>query len=320
MKLIIQVPCLNEEETLSQVIAELPKNIPGIKEIEYLVIDDGSTDDTIAVAKSLGVQHILSLGSNRGLATAFQKGVNYALKHDADILVNTDGDNQYCGADIAALVKPIIEGNADIVVGCRPISNHPEFGFVKKKLQLIGSFFLRILSKTKVKDAASGFRAFSRESCQKIFIHTKFSYCIETLIQAGNIGLRVSSVDIRVNPKTRDSRLFKSIPQYLWKTGATMFSMFVLYRPGRFFLSIAIPFLLVAFVLGLRYVYLVYFAYDVFPERTYLPSLILMSILSLFGALLIALGFIAELIKAQRRLTEETLFLIKSNNCEIKND
>lgn len=312
MKLIIQIPCLNEEKTLPQVVADLPSSIPGIGTVEYLVIDDGSTDKTVQVAEKLGVHHVISLGSNCGLATAFKKGIDYAVKQGADIVVNTDGDNQYYGDDISKLVKPIIEGKADIVVGSRPISNHPEFGFIKKRLQLLGSFVLRSISKTKVKDAASGFRAYSKEACQRIFIHTKFSYCIETLIQAGNIGLRVSSVDIRINPKTRDSRLFRSIPQYLWETGKTMVAMFILYRPGRFFVSMAIPVLTLAFFLGLRYLYLVYIIAGGDPERTYLPSLILLAILGLFGALLISLGVIAELIKAQRRLTEETLYVLRT--------
>lgn len=309
MKLIIQIPCLNEEETLPQVVADLPKSIPGVDIVEYLVIDDGSTDQTVEVAKELGVHHIVSLGTNRGLATAFRTGVEYSLRQGADIVVNTDGDNQYCGHDVQKLVRPILDGRADIVVGCRPIVDHPEFGFFKKTLQLAGSWVLRLLSKTDVRDAASGFRAFSREACQRIFIHTSFSYCMEMLIQAGNSTMRIGSVDIRVNPKTRDSRLFKSIPQYIWKSGKTMISMFVLYRPGRFFLSVALPLLLTAFVLGARFLYLVYFAVSHEPGRTYLPSLILLTICGVFGALLLFLGVLAELIKAQRRLTEEILYL-----------
>ncbi|MCP3965720.1 MAG: glycosyltransferase family 2 protein [Lentisphaerae bacterium] len=212
MKLIIQIPCFNEENTLAETIADLPKNIPGIDKIEVMVVDDGCTDGTVSVAKSLGVDHIVRLGTNRGLATAFWRGIEHAMDHGADILVNTDADNQYCGADIAKLVQPVIEDEADMVVGCRPIAKHPEFKFLKKMLQLFGSWTLRKISKTNVRDAASGFRAFSREMCQRIFIHSRFSYCMETLIQAGNSGCRVASVDIRVNPKTRESRLFKNIP------------------------------------------------------------------------------------------------------------
>lgn len=314
MKLIIQIPCLNEEKALPQVISDLPKSIPGIDVIEYLVIDDGSDDRTADIARELGVHHVVSLGSNRGLATAFRIGIETAVRNGADIVVNTDGDNQYCGEDIPKLVEPIIRGTADVVVGCRPILAHPEFGFVKKTLQIVGSFVLRLLSKTSVKDAASGFRAFSREACQRIFIHTSFSYCMETLIQAGNNRLRVESVDIRVNPKTRDSRLFKSMPHYLWKSGMTMSSMFVLYQPGKFFVSAALPMLFGALLLGFRFVYLIYFDLNHDPTRTHLPSLILMSVLAVFGVLLGFLGVLAELVKAQRRLTEEILYLERVYN------
>jgi glycosyltransferase involved in cell wall biosynthesis len=308
MHLFIQIPCLNEEDTLPQTLADLPREIPGIDKIEYLVIDDGSTDCTVEVAKENGAHHVLSLGGNRGLATAFRLGVDYALAHGADIVVNTDGDNQYNGADIALLVKPVLEGKADIVVGSRPIVDHPEFGFLKKFLQLAGSWVLRLISKTTVRDAPSGFRAFSREACMRIFLYTKFSYCMETLIQAGNNGLRVASVDIRVNPKTRDSRLFSSIPQYLWKTGSTMVSMFILYRPSRLFVSLSILTAIPAFLLGTRFIYLVYLVENADPKRTYLPSLLVMAVFALTSFLLLVVATLAELSRSQRRLTEETLY------------
>lgn len=308
MKLFIQIPCLNEEDTLPQTLADLPREIPGIDSIEYLIIDDGSTDRTVEVAKQCGAHHVLSLGSNRGLATAFRLGVDYALSHGADILVNTDGDNQYQGADIHLLVAPVLKDQADIVVGSRPIVDHPEFGFLKKFLQLSGSWVLRLISKTTVRDAPSGFRAFSRESCMRIFLYTKFSYCMETLIQAGNNGLRVASVDIRVNPKTRDSRLFSSVPQYLWKTGSTMVSMFILYRPSRLFVSLALLFGSGALVLAGRFVYLVYLIENADPQRTYIPSLLIMTVLALCSFILLVVTIIAELSRTQRRLTEETLY------------
>ena len=308
MKLFIQIPCLNEEDTLPQTLADLPREIPGIHSIEYLVIDDGSTDRTVEVAKQCGAHHVLSLGSNRGLATAFWLGVDYALSHGADIVVNTDGDNQYQGADIHLLVTPVLKDQADIVVGSRPIVDHPEFGFLKKFLQLSGSWVLRLISKTTVRDAPSGFRAFSRESCMRIFLYTKFSYCMETLIQAGNNGLRVASVDIRVNPKTRDSRLFSSVPQYLWKTGSTMVSMFILYRPSRLFISLALLFGSGALVLAGRFVYLVYLIENADPQRTYIPSLLIMTVLAICSFILLVVTIIAELSRTQRRLTEETLY------------
>lgn len=308
MKLIIQIPCLNEEDTLPQTLADLPREVPGIDVVEFLVIDDGSADRTSEIARECGAHHVLTLGSNRGLATAFRKGVDYALAHGADIIVNTDGDNQYCGADIPKLVEPVLMDKADIVVGSRPIVDHPEFGFIKKLLQLVGSWVLRLISKTTVRDAPSGFRAFSREACLRIFLYTRFSYCMETLIQAGNNGLRVTSVDIRVNPKTRDSRLFRSIPQYIWKTGSTMISMYILYRPSRLFLSAAAVFFTGAFALGCRFLYLVYFAAGAQPTRTYLPSIILLAILALSGCLMVVVSVLAELSRSQRRLTEETLY------------
>ena len=308
MRLFIQIPCLNEEDTLPQTLADLPRDIPGISSIEYLVIDDGSTDRTVEVAKQCGAHHVLRLGSNRGLATAFRMGVDYALAHGADIVVNTDGDNQYYGADIALLVQPVLDGRSDLVVGCRPIIDHPEFGVVKKALQLCGSAVLRLISQTSVRDAPSGFRAFSRETCQRIFLYSKFSYCMETLIQAGNNGLRISSVDIRVNPKTRDSRLFSSIPQYIWKTGSTMVSMFILYRPTKLFMSAAALLFSGAAILGFRFIYLVYFNSHTDPTRTYLPSIILLAILALAGFLMVVVAVLAELNRTQRRLTEEVLY------------
>ncbi len=311
MRLFIQIPCLNEEQTLPETLAALPREIPGIESIEYLVIDDGSTDRTAQVAKECGAHHLLSLGSNRGLATAFRLGIDYALAHGADIVVNTDGDNQYQGADIPLLVQPVLEGKADIVVGSRPIVNHPEFGVFKKLLQLAGSWMLRLISKTTVRDAPSGFRAFSREACLRIFLHTRFSYCMETLIQAGNNGLRVASVDIRINPRTRDSRLFGSLFQYLWKTGSAMIWMFILYRPSRLFITLAAILGTGALLLGLRFVWLVYFTANHDPGRTHLPSLLVMAILALSSFLLIVVAILAELSRSQRRLAEEALYQVR---------
>lgn len=312
MKVVIQIPCFNEAQTLPATIRDLPASLPGVDEIEVLVIDDGSTDGTADVARSLGVRHVLSLGSNHGLARAFSKGVEKAIELGADVVVNTDADNQYRGEDIARLLPPILENRADIVVGCRPIVDHPEFGALKKLLQLMGSGTLRWLSKTTVRDAASGFRAFSRDACLRLFIYSRFSYCMESLIQAGNMGLRVASADIRVNPKTRESRLFGSIRQYLYKSGGTMLSMFVLYRPGRFFSTIGALFLGVALILGLRFLYLIYVA--PVPGRTYLPSLILLAVCAVTGFLMIMLGILGELIRFQRRIAEENLYIQRRRN------
>jgi glycosyltransferase involved in cell wall biosynthesis len=312
MKLVIQIPCLNEEKTLPQTLRDLPKSIPGIHQIEVLVIDDGSTDRTAEVARECGATRVLSLGTRRGLAQAFWLGLQNAVANGADIVVNTDGDNQYCGEDIAKLVQPILDGRADLVVGCRPILEHREFSPLKKGLQLLGSATLRAISKTGVRDAASGFRAFSREAAQRVFVHTRFSYCMETLIQAGNSRLRVDSVDIRVNPTTRPSRLFTSIPSYIWRSGSAMVVMFILYRPSRFFGTIACLFLGGAFVLGVRFLYLVYFHGSTEPHRTYLPSLILLTILAMTGIFAGCLAVLAELIRCQRVLTEEANYLLRA--------
>jgi glycosyltransferase involved in cell wall biosynthesis len=312
MKLIIQIPSFNEEQTLAQTIEDLPRFIPGISEIEILVVDDGSTDRTVDVARAAGAHHVLHLETNRGLARAFSLGVERALALGADVVVNTDADNQYRAEDIALLVEPILQRRADMVVGCRPIIDHPEFGPAKKLLQLLGSETLRMISKTTVRDAASGFRAFSQEACMRLYIHSRFSYCMETLIQAGNSHLRVESVNIRINPQTRPSRLFKSVPEYVKKSGGTILAMFILYRPGRFFGLLGSFCLTLALMIGVRFLCVTY----VNPPRVsstafHVPSLIFLAILAISGVLLLALGVVGELIRSQRRLTEETLFQLR---------
>jgi glycosyltransferase involved in cell wall biosynthesis len=310
MKLIIQIPCYNEEQSLAATVRDLPKQIDGIDLIEYLVIDDGSTDRTIEVAKKAGVHHVISNGSNRGLGRSFLEGLSYSLAQGADIVVNTDGDNQYQGAEIAKLVQPILDKEADLVVGCRPIFAHQEFSRFKKLMQALGSFVLRQISKTDVRDAASGFRALSRETCMRLHVYSRFSYCMETLIQAGNSNLRVASVDIEVNPKTRDSRLFSNIFEHIFKSGITTLNMFFLYRPGRFFFSIGSVFLLAALALGIRFVYLVYIVEAVLG-RTYLPSLILLSVLASTGFLSFIVGILGEVLKYTRIITENNTYLLR---------
>lgn len=310
MKLIIQIPCYNEEQSLAATVRDLPTHIAGIDSIEYLVIDDGSTDRTLEVAKAAGVHHIVSNGSNRGLGKSFMEGIKYALSQGADIVVNTDGDNQYRGADVALLVQPILKREADIVVGCRPIFAHQEFSRFKKLMQAVGSFVLRQISKTDVRDAASGFRAFSRDTCMKLNVYSKFSYCMETLIQAGNSNLRVLSVDVGVNPKTRESRLFKHIFEHMAFSGFTMLTMYVLYRPGRFFFSIGGVFLAAALALGLRFLYLVY-CLEATLGRTYLPSLILLSVLASTGFLCLIVGVLGEVLKYMRIISENNGYLLR---------
>ena len=313
MKLVIQIPCLNEEATLPATIRDLPREVPGFSSVEFLVIDDGSTDCTAEVARALGIHHVLRLGSRRGLAAAFQHGLAYSMEQGADVVVNTDADNQYRALDIPALVAPILANQADLVVGCRPILGHPEFSFLKKILQVVGSWTLRLLSQTNVRDAASGFRAFSRETCMRIFLYSRFSHCMETLIQAGNSGMRVGSVDVQINAQTRPSRLFRSIPEYVLRSAATILNMFLLYRPLELFLSLSIVLFASAGALALRFIYLIYFLNTLEVGRTHLPSLILMATLIILGGLTAALGLIGLLIRNQRRLLEESLFLLRKN-------
>lgn len=233
MKVIIQIPCFNEEAALPATVRDLPRTLPGVDRVEYLVVDDGSADRTVEVARESGVHHVLRLGSHCGLARAFAAGIGKALELGADIVVNTDADNQYRAADIPRLVQPILAGQADLVVGCRPIAGHPEFGWVKKLLQQAGSWTLRRLSGAMVRDAASGFRAFSKDTCLRLTVRSSFSPCLETLIQAGNMGLRVVGVDVGVNPATRSSRLFRSIPEYVGKQAWSLLTLLVLYRRRR---------------------------------------------------------------------------------------
>ncbi|MBX7158481.1 MAG: glycosyltransferase family 2 protein [Verrucomicrobiae bacterium] len=303
-KLIIQIPCLNEEETLPITVSDLPQNISGISKIERLVIDDGSTDRTVEVARANHVEHILSLGRRCGLAKAFMSGITRALELGADIIVNTDADNQYVGADIAKLVEPILKGEADVVIGARPISKISHFSPLKKILQKLGSAVLRQISQTTVVDAPSGFRAYSREAALRMSVFSRFTYTMETLIQAGRQGLRVVSVPIRVNGKLRESRLFKGMGRYIARSMTTMIRIYVLYAPLRFFLWLGTPLFLAGMLFMVRW--LIFFLEG--SERTRIPSLILAAVLILMGVQLLALGVIADLIAKNRMLSEELVY------------
>ena len=312
IKLIIQIPCYNEEKTLAKTIYDLPIAIDGVDCIEYVVIVDGCTDNTESVARACGVHHIIILTRNGGLARAFMSGIDYAIKQKANIIVNTDGDNQYRGVDIEKLIAPILQGKADMVIGARPIIKHPEFGIIKKILQKLGSFVLRCLSGVNIQDATSGFRAYSVETAMRLHLHSTFSHCIESLIQVEYLGLRVLSVDIGINPKTRESRLFKNVFQYVWKQTKTMLSMFVLYRPFVFFFWLGLLFIIPAILLGLHFIDMIY----IHPknlQRNMTPSLILAAVFSLCGFMSWSLGLIGSLVKSQRRLTEEQLYLMKKD-------
>ncbi|MEL6259280.1 MAG: glycosyltransferase family 2 protein [Pseudomonadota bacterium] len=303
MKLIIQIPCLNEAETLPLVLMELPRSIPGVTSIETLIIDDGSSDNTSQVAKTWGVDHIVRHRRNRGLAAAFRTGVEAALRAGADIIVNTDADNQYASSSIADLVTPIVEGSADIVIGDRQNADNPHFSPFKRALQRFGSAVVGRLSNTKVTDAVSGFRAISRAAAQKIVIASDFSYTTEMLIQAGRNRMSIVSVPVATNAATRPSRLFSSIPQFIANTGATMVRAYAMYNPLRTFAWFGG---VVAF-LGLIPIvrFLVLYLMDDGAGRV--QSLVLGGALLTLGVVALMLGLLADLVGRNRRLLEFSL-------------
>ena len=302
MKLIIQIPCYNEEKTLLLTIKDLPKKINGIKNIEYLIIDDGSTDKTIEVANKIGVHHIIKNKVNKGLAYSFKKGINECINRGADIIVNTDADNQYCGFDIPKLIKPIQNNDADMVIGARPIMSHTEFSLAKKFLQIIGSKVVRLVSGTDVDDAPSGFRAYSRDAAMKINVFSKYTYTLETIIQSGQQGLIIKSIPIRVNKQLRKSRLFKSTFQYIKRSMLTIIRIFIVYRPLKFFIPLSILFFIIGFFPFLRYLYFYLFSIDI---GSHLQSLIFGSIFLIFSLMTLFLGVVSDLISINRKLLEE---------------
>lgn len=310
MKLIIQIPCFNEEETLPQTFADLPTEIEGIDEIEVMIIDDGSTDDTVRVAREIGVDHIVRHGGNRGLAAAFATGIRACLQRQADIIVNTDGDNQYCGADIAELVKPLLRGEATIVLGDRQTAKVAHFSPMKKLLQRVGSSVVRFLSGTNLSDAVSGFRAFSREAALQLNVITTFSYTVETLIQAGAKRLPVTSVPVRTNAKTRESRLFRNVRQFITRQVATMFRSYMMYHPARVFAATSVGFGLCAAVCLL----ITLFGQLTSPANQ-------MCFVAAFGVFLLSsvtsglLGLMADLQRNNRRLIEMTLESVRQIEC-----
>ena len=317
MKLIIQIPCYNEEETLPAAVADLPKQIPGVDEIEVLVIDDGSSDRTVEVARELGVRHVLPLGSNRGLATAFVAGIRRCVDLGADIIVNTDGDNQYRGECIPALIQPILEGRADFVVGTRPIEAVEDFSWAKKKLQRLGSHVVRKFSGTDVADTTSGFRAYSAEAAMRLHVFNRYTYTLETIIQGGHMHMRIADVPIQVNPKTRESRLMRSTLSYIRRSMATIFRAYVIYRPLRTFFYLSLVPLLISLGLGIRF-FIRYLA--TYPEPTGLiQSVIVAGVLAMIGFGLIALGVLAHLMSANRELIQECLFALRVHSRNARN-
>lgn len=306
-KLIIQVPCYNEAETIGLTLRELPRHVAGFDSVEWLIIDDGSTDGTVEAAMNAGADHIVRVPRNRGLANAFTTGIEASLKLGADVIVNTDADNQYNAEDIPVLVKPILEGRADIVVGARPISTIAHFSPLKKMLQKIGSRVVRFVSNTDVADAPSGFRAMSREAALRLNVFNEYTYTLETIIQAGQKGIIITSVPIRTNRDLRPSRLFKSIPSYLKQSILTILRIFVVYKPFRFFMSIGLLLSFGGFFLGLRYVY-----YLVTEHASgHIQSLILASILLGIGFQTILVAFLADLEGVNRKLMEDIQYRLK---------
>ncbi|MCU0525649.1 MAG: glycosyltransferase family 2 protein [Elainella sp. Prado103] len=301
-KLIIQIPCYNEERTLGVTLSALPRQIPGVDRVEWLIINDGSRDRTVEVAKEFGVDHIVNFPTNQGLARGFMAGLEACLRAGADIIVNTDADNQYCADDIPKLIQPILYGQAEIVVGARPIWDTQHFSVAKKLLQNWGSSMVRLASKTNVPDAPSGFRAFSRNAAMQLNVFNNYTYTLETIIQAGQKGIAITSVPIRTNPNLRRSRLVRSIPSYVFRSGMTILRIFMLYRPLRFFTLLGSLPLMLGTLLGVRWLILFVWV-DATRSRT--PSLILAAILILIGFQLWMFGLIADLLAANRRLLEE---------------
>jgi glycosyltransferase involved in cell wall biosynthesis len=312
MKLIIQIPCHNEADTLAATVADLPRAAPGFDAVECLVVDDGSTDATVAVARACGVHHVVSLPRNRGLAFAFAAGLEAALRLGADVVVNTDGDNQYRGEDVAALVEPILAGRAEMVIGARPIAETADFSFLKKCLQRVGSATVSLLAGVRVPDAASGFRAFSREAAKRLLVTSRFSYTLETIIQAPAKGLAVVSVPIRTNPATRPSRLFRSTAGFVLRSAGTIGRVFVVYRPFMFFSGLAALLFLPGVTLGVRFLH--FFA--VGAGQGHVQSLILAAVLLLGGFQLFLTGLLAHLSATNRRILEELLVRVRSLELE----
>ena len=316
-KLIIQIPCYNEERTLGITLAALPRQLPGIDQVEWLVINDGSRDRTLEVAKEFAVDHIVNFPTNQGLARGFMAGLEACLRAGADIIVNTDADNQYCAADIPLLIQPILLGQAEMVVGARPIWDTKHFSTVKKLLQNLGSGMVRLASGTNIPDAPSGFRAFSRNAAMQLNVFSRYTYTLETIIQAGQKGIAIASVPIRTNPNLRKSRLVKSIPSYVFRSAMTILRIFMLYKPLRFFTVLGSLPLTLGTLIGVRWL-LLFFLVDSSRSRT--PSLILAAILILIGFQLWMFGLIADLMAANRRLLEENRLRLRRIEFERATD
>lgn len=307
MKLIVQIPCYNEEQTLPATVRDIPRKIGGVDQVEILIIDDGSIDRTVEVAKEVGVDHIVRNTCNKGLARTFIAGLNACLRLGADIIVNTDGDNQYVGGDIPKLIAPILKGKADIVIGDRQTDTIPHFSPLKKRLQKIGSWVVRQLSETDVPDAVSGFRAFSREAAIQMNVLSPYTYTVETVIQAGKKQLAITSVSINTNKKSRESRLFKSIPAFIARSITTMIRTYTMYQPLRVFFYIGCLCIFGGLIPSVRF--LIYYLMG--QGSGHIQSLILAAVLFIVGFQVLVVGLVADVISFNRRLIEETLLRVR---------
>ena len=316
MKLIIQIPCYNEEATLGVTLSQLPRQVPGVDTVEWLIINDGSLDRTVEVAKACGVDHVVSFDHNQGLAKGFMAGIEACLKEGADIIVNTDADNQYCADDIPKLVRPILEGRAEIVIGARPIQNIKHFSPTKKFLQKLGSWVVRMASKTKIPDAPSGFRAMSRNAAMQLNVFSEYTYTLETIIQAGQKGMAITAVPIRTNGYLRPSRLVKSISSYIQRSIFTIVRIFIVYKPLRFFTLLgSIPFFL-GTLLCVRWIVLFFLG----TARSHVPSLVVAAVLILIGIQLWIFGLVADLLAVNRQLLEDIQLRLRRADIERKKD
>lgn len=312
MKLIIQIPCYNEAETLEIALNDLPKQIDGIDEIEYLIINDGSKDNTVQVAANWGVHHIVSFTKNKGLARGFMAGLEECLRQGADIIVNTDADNQYCGEDIEKIVRPILNGEADIVIGERPIDETEHFSPLKKKLQHLGSWVVRKASNTDIPDAPSGFRAYSREAALHMNVINEYTYTLETIVQAGRNKMAIMSVPIRTNAELRPSRLFSSMFGYIKKSMLTIVRAYLMYKPLRFFFWVGmIPFL-IGVALGIRYIVLIFMGI----AAGHIQSLIFSSMLILLGVMCWMIGVQADITSANRKILEDIQYMVRKQDAD----
>jgi glycosyltransferase involved in cell wall biosynthesis len=306
MKLILQIPCYNESDSLPTTLAALPRQLAGFDVVEWLIIDDGSSDDTAAIAKSHGVDHVIRHAFNQGLAAAFMTGLEACLRLGADVIVNTDADNQYDARDIPALIAPILDGDAEIVIGARPIVAIKHFSPIKKLLQKLGSWVVRMASTTNVADAPSGFRAFSRAAAERLIVFNDYTYTLETIIQAGQKGMAIHSVPVRVNGELRPSRLVKSIPSYIKRSLVTIVRIFVIYRPFRFFAVVGGVLFAAGFLICLRFLALFLLG----AGTGNVQSLILAAILLVMGFQAILIAFVADLLAANRMLLEDLRFKV----------